>query len=303
MINLYEVGEIMKNKIRASIIIPTKDKITRLRLVLKALEKQVDDSIEVIVVFDGNSSQTIEAFYKLNFTYQPQIILIEKNMGRSAARNIGINQAKGEVIILMDDDVIPSKDFIAKHLAGHTQRCVLMGATRDTFLSETEIEQLDLDERIIKNDLTLLNEISHFIRKPIFINTLFKLFGNGFPLKWLLVFTNNLSLNRKDLLEVGGFNENFKGWGHEDIELGYRLHKHGLRFKKDFSIVNYHLVHGNNDYQRLNDSILNLKHFLKEHRGIIAQAWIRLLILKENVRKLLQVLHQGKIISNKNWRY
>ncbi len=272
----------MKNKIRASIIIPTKDKITRLRLVLKALEKQVDDSIEVIVVFDGNSSQTMEAFYKLNFTYQPQIILIEKNMGRSAARNLGINRANGERIIFMDDDVIPAKDFVLKHLSGYNQRWVLMGITKDTFLYETEIEELYFGEKIW-GDLSFLNEKSRLIYKPVFINTLFKIFGNHFSLKWLLFFTNNGSVNKKDLLEVGGFDENFKGWGHEDIELAYRLHKRGLQFRKNSSIVGYHLAHGGNDPQKLNESIINLKHFLKEHREIIAQAWIRLLILKENI--------------------
>lgn len=276
----------MNNKVKASIIIPTKDKITRLRLVLKALENQVDESIEVIVVFDGNSSETMEAFHKLKFTFQPRVIILDQNIGRSAARNLGINQANGERIIFMDDDSIPSKDFVVKHLSEHDPRCVLMGVTRDTFLSETEIEELYFDARII-NDITFLNGKSHVIRKPLYGNTLFKIFRDRYPLKWLLFFTNNVSLNRKDLLEVGGFNEKFKGWGHEDIELGYRLQKHGLRFKKDSSAVNYHLVHGGNPYQKLNESIINLKCFLTEHREIIAQIWIRLLILKENILKML----------------
>lgn len=273
----------MNNKVKASIIIPTKDKITRLRLVLKALEKQVDESIEVIVIFDGNSNETIEAFHKLKFTFQPRIIILDQNIGRSAARNLGINQANGERIIFMDDDVIPVKDFVKKHLSGINQRWVLMGITRDTFLSETEIEELYFGDEIW-GDLSFLNEKSRLINKPVLINTLFKIFGNYLSLKWLLFFTNNGSVNRKDLLEIGGFDENFKGWGHEDIELAYRLHKRGLQFRKDSSIVAYHLAHSGNDPQKLNESIKNLKYFLKEHREIIAQTWIRLLILKEKIK-------------------
>lgn len=280
----------MNNKIKVSIIIPTKDKLTRLRLVLKALENQVDDSIEVIVIFDGNSSETMAKFYKLNFGFQLCIIILDKNIGRSAARNRGLNQANGERIIFMDDDVIPGNDFVAKHLSVDNQRWVLMGTTRDTFLSETEIEELYFGEKIW-GDLSFLNEKSRLIHKPLFMNTLFKIFGNNFPLKWLLFFTNNGSVNKKDLLAGGGFDENFKGWGHEDIELGYRLQKQGLHFQKDSSIVGYHLAHGDSYHQKLNESILNLKHFLKKHREIVVQAWIRLLILKENILILLYRMH------------
>lgn len=287
------VGEVMNNEIKASIIIPTKDKINRLRLVLKALENQVDENIEVIIVFDGNSCKTIEAFHKLKFSFQPRIIILDQNIGRSAARNRGINQAKGERIILMDDDTIPCRDFVAKHLSINDQRCVLMGVIRDTYLSETEIEQLYFDTRII-NDITFLNEKSHVIRKPLLGNILFNIFGERCPLKWLLPLTGNISLNRMDILEIGGFNENFKGWGHEDIELGYRLQKHGLSFKKEFSLVNYHLVHGGNQHQKLDESIINLKYFLTEHREFIVQIWIRLLILNDNILKLLLLIDRAK---------
>lgn len=283
----------MDNKIKASIIIPTKDKITRLRVVLKALESQVNESIEVIVIFDGNNNTTLEAFNKLNLTFQPRTIIVENNKGRSAARNYGINEAKGDIIILMDDDTIPGNDFVAKHLSGHLQPCVLMGVTRDILLSEAEIDHLYFDENTL-HDTAFLNRNSHIVNKPIFGNTLFKIFRDQYPFKWLHLFTNNVSLPRKEMLEIGGFDEAFKGWGHEDIELGYRLQKYGLSLKKDFSIVNYHLVHKNNYSQKIDESILNLKYFLKKHRNFDAMTWISILICKENIRKFLNAVHPLK---------
>ena len=42
-------------------------------------------------------------------------------------------------------------------------------------------------------------------------------------LSWLYFLTGNASVRRADLERVGGFDESFTGYGHEDLELGYRL--------------------------------------------------------------------------------
>jgi GT2 family glycosyltransferase len=54
------------------------------------------------------------------------------------------------------------------------------------------------------------------------------------------VITRNLSLRAEDLWAVGGFDESFPGYGWEDIELGLRLHAHGVRFFYDPQAVGYH---------------------------------------------------------------
>lgn len=40
---------------------------------------------------------------------------------------------------------------------------------------------------------------------------------------WLFAFCNNMSVSRKLLDTVGGFNEDFRRWGYEDNELAYRI--------------------------------------------------------------------------------
>lgn len=44
------------------------------------------------------------------------------------------------------------------------------------------------------------------------------------------MFTYNMSVRKQHLLDAGGFDEEFLGWGLEDSELGYRLKKCGLLF-------------------------------------------------------------------------
>jgi hypothetical protein len=49
-------------------------------------------------------------------------------------------------------------------------------------------------------------------------------------LPWRLAWTANLSVDAKVFASVGGFDERFTGWGAEDMELAYRLHRFGARF-------------------------------------------------------------------------
>ncbi len=52
--------------------------------------------------------------------------------------------------------------------------------------------------------------------------------------------TGNASVRRDDLLAVGGFDESFTGYGHEDLELGYRLQRAGVRILYEPRAINYH---------------------------------------------------------------
>ena len=59
-------------------------------------------------------------------------------------------------------------------------------------------------------------------------------------LSWLYFLTGNASVRRDDLVRVGGFDESFTGYGHEDFELGYRLQKAGIEILYEPRAVNYH---------------------------------------------------------------
>jgi len=55
---------------------------------------------------------------------------------------------------------------------------------------------------------------------------------------------SNFSVHRSDLAGVNGFNEEFEGWGHEDMELGVRLQFKGVRIRHLRNrVVQYHLDH------------------------------------------------------------
>lgn len=87
-----------------SVIIPTRDRPAELRLCLDALFRARVDGMECIVVDDGGAAgckDVVEA------TLLPVTLLRnEQSLGSGAARNIGAAQARGNVLLFVDDDVL-----------------------------------------------------------------------------------------------------------------------------------------------------------------------------------------------------
>ena len=70
------------------------------------------------------------------------------------------------------------------------------------------------------------------------------LIGYHFP--WRYFLTNNASVERKQVLEIGLFDENNRNWGFEDFDLGYRLYKSGSEFVVRHDIISAHQEHERN---------------------------------------------------------
>ncbi len=83
----------------------------------------------------------------------------------------------------------------------------------------------------------------------------------GFHLAWIFFVTRNVSLRKSLFDELGPFNEEFKGWGLEDWELGYRLYKNGVTFIEDGDIISYHQEHPFSSKNRRADKMRNYAKF------------------------------------------
>ena len=139
--------------------------------------------------------------------------------GRAAARNAGIRAAQSPVVLFNDSDILASPDLLSTHLARHRERAKIA-------VVGWEVQVKDLDDYAYKREHA--SERGHLhpaTRKR---------------LPWLYFLTGNASVPRDDLLAVGCFDENFTGYGHEDLELGYRLERAGLEIVYEPKAVNYH---------------------------------------------------------------
>lgn len=99
-----------------SVIMPTFNRAEYLELTLEGYARQTLDDFELVIVNDGGDDHTddvIRAYSsRLAITY-----IRQENMGRSAARNIALARAKGEIWVFNDDDRIPTPGFLEAHCA------------------------------------------------------------------------------------------------------------------------------------------------------------------------------------------
>lgn len=252
------------NPLEASIIIPTRNKISRLRLVLYALSFQVNQNHEVIVVMDGYNREDVAAFHKIDLPLKTVLIVLDQNVGRAAARNHGIRKASGEILIFMDDDRIPGPHFIQGHILAHQQqRCMVLGKRMQIFLAEETIGELgDAKEfhRRMGNILSSAKRDITWLKNRICLLPLVS------PVPWLACVTSNLSVGREDMMEVGMFDENFVGWGWEDSDLGYRFLKKKIKIVKKSQIINYHIVHSKSKNYK-EEELNNYQYFYAKTQG------------------------------------
>ncbi|MFP4499274.1 MAG: glycosyltransferase family 2 protein, partial [Vulcanimicrobiota bacterium] len=162
------------------------------------------DKYEIVVIDDGSSDDTCPA---VNALEAPCNLICErmKHSGIAKTRNRGAELAHGKYILFLDDDMVPSPTLISGHMKVHRE---YPGSVVKGWVNHVE----DLENiKGKKPEFTIKDYASAFF-----------LGGNG-------------SLAKADFIKAGGFDEDFREYGWEDLELGFKLRNMGLvsRFSKE----------------------------------------------------------------------
>jgi len=204
-----------------SVVIPTFNRRETLEKTLPLLAQQTlpQDQYELLLCDSGSIDGTAELLAELAIPNLRHIRPAE-NRGRSGARNAGIRAAEGEFVLFTDADIIPSANLLEEHLRLHRSRphCAVVGL-------EVQVNTFEEYEQVRDNPY---DKGRHLHGR------------NDKEMSWLFFLTGNASAPRQALLDVGLFDENFTVYGHEDLELGYRLQKAGYPILYNAQAVNYH---------------------------------------------------------------
>jgi GT2 family glycosyltransferase len=212
---------------RISVIIPTYNRAELLEKTLRAYVEQSGDHqiCEVLVVDDGSRDHTaavVEEWSK-NPTLSVRY-LKQENHGIASARNHAIRKAKGELLLFGDDDVIPGCDMVAHHVAWHDRHpepnAGLLGLV-------TWAPEVNATPFMVWSGLY----------GPQFN---FGYFAEDLELDFRHAYFCNTSVKASFLAQNGVFDETFRQYGWEDIELGYRLCTKGYRLLYSSEAVGYH---------------------------------------------------------------
>ncbi|MHB8062508.1 MAG: glycosyltransferase [Ruminiclostridium sp.] len=244
---------------KASIIIPTYNRSEILKYTLSSLVMQDFPSreYEVIVIDDGSSDNTrevVETFKnKLKIIYYFQE---DKGFRVALARNEGIKRAKGDVLIFIDTGIVVGSTFVREHYNAHygnsTENCTdlkekyaVIGYVYGFSYEYKEGDSLPayIDFNRPNQMIQKLRATNYFHDMREYIYSRINDDLNSIPAPWVLFYTNNVSVERSDMLAAGCFDEEFVSWGVEDIECAYRLFKNNVKFKLSHSACGVHYPH------------------------------------------------------------
>jgi glycosyltransferase involved in cell wall biosynthesis len=119
------------HKYKISVIIPVYNSEKTISRILNKLITQKYKNIEVIAVNDGSKDASLSILNEYKKIDKRVVVIDQKNVGASAARNVGLKIATGDYLAFIDSDDDISKDLIselAKHIQGNTD-FVMCGMT------------------------------------------------------------------------------------------------------------------------------------------------------------------------------
>ncbi len=187
----------------------------RAELLLRTLHCLFDqefpaDQYEIIVVVDGSTDNTIQVLEQC----RPRCSLrycSQTNRGQAGARNVGIQMARGDLLLFLDDDLLAPPQLLRAHASAHR-----------------DLEPIVVFGSVLVSSESRPGLATEYTRLS---GQFYEALERGQAPSWpdhTQVLPNS-SVPRSLLLEVGGFDESFFR-AHEDTELGIRLWKRGIRF-------------------------------------------------------------------------
>jgi GT2 family glycosyltransferase len=196
---------------RISIVVPTYNRVDRLRRVLVALAEQSvpTPDIEVIVVSDGSTDGTDE-FLTGDDLPRPVVAVFQENGGPGAARNNGVQHATADLVLFVDDDVVATPTLVAEHLAAQREHpgTVVIGP----MLTPPDHPMTPW----VRWEQTMLYKQYDALAAGRYTATARQFY------------TGNACMPRRLFDDHGGFDESLRRA--EDIELAYRLADDGVEF-------------------------------------------------------------------------
>jgi len=235
---------------------------------------EYDGNFEVIVAVDGSTDGTATALSQLSCP--PHLRVIEQeNRGAAHARNRGAAEAKGEILLFLDDDMIAEPNLLTEHARSYTDGAdAVLGdfpveaGSRPGFLSDSIAEK--------------------------------KAWARKGPISAYDVFTGHLSVKRRVFEEIGGFDERFTSagkYGNEDIDFGLALvARYDVRHNPR-AICHQRSIVGPREYMRRARSTANADlEFAAKHPELGRELFERRGALE--ISKRLRILSQLPIFPN-----
>ena len=227
-------------RLTVAVVIPAYNRVELLRRTLAGLMVQRGypaHLTSVVVADDGSEEAPALALAVEKAAERLRITMVRQERegyGAGRARNLGAAAARADVVLFVDADCLPDPELVAGHMAWHhrADNLVVVGSRQhvdSTGVSAEAIADGSVDiRRLVKGDDPPDEAFAPEDWRRTFYRRTADLRHGNEAFRSLL--TGNCSLRRDRFLQAGGFSADFRRWGGEDTELGWRLFSAGLFF-------------------------------------------------------------------------
>jgi len=196
----------------ASIIIPVYNRGAEVRALLGQLAGQSRLDFEVVVVDDGSDVPVADGLEGVTWPYALRLVRLDRCGGIAGARNAGVRQARGDIILFLDSDcILQDTQWVEGHIRAHREPSAPLPADADYVVHS----------------------------RVIGIHSSYAGYSDGYS-NWFIscgdkpyealdhhVPTNNTSVRRRVFEKTGLFDESFAVL--EDVDWSLRCKKAGVR--------------------------------------------------------------------------
>ncbi len=199
------------------IIIPTHNGKEKLLFTIPALlEQSIPEGWKVrVIVSDDGSQESIEdciAAYTWKDPWVAPVVLRSPHKGRSHARNVALDIANADILLLLADDIVLRPNALREHLLFHQVNTEKTKAALGCVVWDPRIHPTPFMDWMMhggqQNDYDSLLGVTTCSATHYFYGSLISL--------------------KREFLGNERFSEEFSSYGWEDLELGSRLEKKGL---------------------------------------------------------------------------
>ena len=207
-----------------SVVVPTRNRRDTLGRCLEGFRLQAlpADCFEVVVVDDGSDDGTGALLAEAAKGMRNLRHFRQEPGGPAAARNIGIREARGPLVLFTGDDCIPSPDLLVEHARTHRLHPSVAVLGYVTWHPDLEVTPF---MRYLAVDMQFSFPRIEKTPRSVTFN---------------LFYTSNISVEKRLLEAAGLFDEDFKDAVFEDVEMGYRLWKTGVGTVYNRRAITYH---------------------------------------------------------------
>ncbi len=226
---------------KISIIIPYAYRITNITMVLQALSKQTlpFNEFEIII---GSLEYSEDLIKLINHSFETlpiTTIMVREKWNTARARNLALQQASGEAILLLDADILIPPRFLEELYEEYRE-----STKNHLFLCQVKNYD-EWDENETHEHPYSFYEENYLSQDPNNIDLPQDVrWETEITIPWAMCWTGLVFFPREKYLEKElFFEQNFKGRGAEDIEWGFRVAQSGMSTILSKKCWGIHLPH------------------------------------------------------------